>query len=279
MKIGFLQFAPVLGDLRATMHRIDSLLQENMEGCDLLVLPELCNSGYNFQSYEQAWETSEPIEDSIFVRYLINKCRERNLHVVSGFNERDRDTLYNSAILVGPHGLIGTYRKLHLFLNEKDFFRPGNQGVPVFDIGSCIIGMLICFDWTFPEAWRIAALKGADIICHPSNLVLPGLAQRGVPIHALLNRLYIVTANRIGAERDLSFTGSSIIANPRGDLLCQASPIKAEVGIAEIDIGLARDKQITDRNDLFKDRRPEEYSLLTEPNPFGRGSGRTGHGK
>jgi beta-ureidopropionase len=114
----------------------------------------------------------------------------------------------------------------------------------------------------FPEAWRILALKGADVICHPSNLVLPGLAQRAVPIRALTNRIHVVTANRIGSEGELSFTGLSTIADPRGKVRIQASASEEEVGLVEADADLAKDKQITCRNHVFADRRPEEYSLL-----------------
>ncbi len=263
MRIGFIQLAPVLGDVQATIQKIDSLIH-HCEISDILVLPELCNSGYNFNSFEEAWATAEEVENSIFIQYLKSKCKQFNLYIVSGFNEKDNEALYNSAILIGPKGYIGKYRKLHLFLNEKDYFKPGNIGLPVFDIGLCKIGMLVCFDWIFPEVWRILALKGAEIICHPSNLVLPGLAQKAVPIHALTNRVYIITANRIGTEGDLSFTGLSTIANPKGDILAQASQIKEETVIKDIDIALARDKMITHRNNVFSDRRPEEYSLLIE---------------
>jgi predicted amidohydrolase len=261
MKIGFIQFAPVLGDTEATIRKLDRLLPLGADA-DLLVLPELCNSGYNFRSHEEAWQTSEEVENSVFVRYLESACRQHNCHVVSGFNERDGAHLYNSAILVGPQGLTGRYRKLHLFLNEKDHFQPGDAGLPVFDIGQCRVGMLVCFDWVFPEAWRILALQGADVICHPSNLVLPGLAQSSVPVHALTNRIYVVTANRIGIETDLTFTGLSTIASPTGEVLVQASPTKEEVCLVDMDTELARNKEITSRNDLFADRRPEEYSLL-----------------
>lgn len=263
MKIGFIQFAPLLGDLEETIQRIDALIHR-AEPADLLVLPELTNSGYNFQSSEQARASSEEIRDSIFLRYLTSKCRALNLHLVSGFCEREGDHLYNSAVLVGPEGYLGKYRKLHLFMNEKDYFRPGNAGLPVFDIGTCRIGLLVCFDWIFPEVWRILALKGADIICHPSNLVLPGFAQSAVPVHALTNRVFIVTANRIGTEGDLTFTGLSTIADPEGDIALQAKQTGEEVGFIEIDPILARDKMITPRNDVLGDRRPETYGPLTE---------------
>lgn len=243
------------------MQRLDDLMPQ-CAGADLLVLPELCNSGYNFESPAQAWATSEAITGSVFLQFLVSQCQRYNLHIVSGFNEREGDLLYNSAILVGPQGIIGKYRKLHLFMNEKDFFEPGNVGLPVFDIGQARVGMLVCFDWLFPEAWRALALKGTDLICHPSNLVLPGLAQKAVPIRALTNRVYVVTANRVGTESNLTFTGLSTIADPRGEVLLQASSSEERVGLVNVDIALARDKGITPRNNILHDRRPEEYSVL-----------------
>lgn len=263
MKIGFLQFAPALDDLQATLRTIDRLCVLGAKA-DLLVLPELCNSGYNFESPRQAWETAEELGDSAFIQHLVALCQRHDLYFVSGFNEREGDCLYNSAILVGPRGCVGRYRKLHLFSDEKDHFQPGNVGLPVFEIGPCRIGLLVCFDWVFPEVWRILALKGADVICHPSNLVLRGLAQSAVPIHALTNRVFVVTANRIGAERNLLFTGLSTIADPMGAVLLQASTSEEEVGLVDVNLDLARDKSITARNDVLRDRRPEEYSLLVE---------------
>ncbi|MBN2126155.1 MAG: carbon-nitrogen hydrolase [Deltaproteobacteria bacterium] len=263
MRIGFIQLAPVLGNMEATIRKIDGFLRRG-QAADLLVLPELCNSGYNFHSPQQAWETSEETEHSEFIRYLQSRCREFDLHVVSGFNERGTDGLYNSAVLVGPEGLLARYRKIHLFMNEKDIFKPGNLGLPVIDLGPVRIGMLVCFDWVFPEVWRILALQGADIVCHPSNLVLPGFAQRVVPAHALLNALFVVTSNRVGSEGDLTFTGLSTIADPKGNVIVQASRTQEELRVIEVDISMARDKMITPRNDLLRDRRPREYSLLIE---------------
>ena len=261
MRVGFIQFAPVLGNVSASIEQLDAHLASAGDA-DLWVLPELCNSGYNFTSWSQAWQAAEEIGNGPFVRHLASVCRERGCHIVSGLNERAGDRLYNTAILVGPGGVVGHYRKLHLFLHEKDFFEPGDAGLPVFDIGSCRVGMLVCFDWLFPEVWRILALEGADLICHPSNLVLPGLAQRAVPIHALPNRVDVVTANRIGTEGDLTFTGQSTLAGPRGEILLQASPSEEEIGVVDVDVSLARDKRITPRNHIFGDRRPDLYSSL-----------------
>jgi len=309
MRIAYAQFSPVLGDLAANREKIVRLA-ERAEGVDLLVLPELSNSGYNFVSREQARDLSEEVGSGPFQETLREICAARRLHIVSGVCERDGDRLYNSAVLVGPGGHIGLYRKIHLFLNEKDIFQPGDLGFPVFEVplppspgggspgeapgnsqraredvrrtstttadasrarpsggfsaeGSCRVGILICFDWQFMESWRVLALRGADIVCHPSNLVLPGRAQRAVPLHAMLNRLFVITANRIGEERGLCFTGFSLVAGPSGEILASASPAGEEVHWVDCDPLQARDKQVTMRNDLIADRRPEFYGELT----------------
>ena len=264
MRIAYLQYAPLLDQYERNIEVLSGLLEKHLDEspADLLVLPELCNSGYDFTSRDMALRLSESIEDSRFIGALIAICTKHSLHIATGFNERDGDRLYNSAVLIDRTGCLGRYRKLHLFLNEKDYFAPGDAGLPVFGIGSCRVGMLVCFDWVFPEVWRALALAGADVVCHPSNLVLPGLCQRAVPVHALVNRIYIVTANRIGTEGELKFTGLSTIADPKGAVLMQAGQEEVHYGVCDIDIALARDKQITPRNHLFDDRRPAEYSAL-----------------
>ncbi|UCE60734.1 MAG: hypothetical protein JSU63_03080 [Phycisphaerales bacterium] len=266
-KIGYVQLAPVLGDSSPTIGIIDGLADEFQEA-DLVVLPELCNSGYNFTSIDQARATAEDAQNGPFVQYLHSLCIKHNQHIVAGINELAEDGKpYNTAVLLGPNGHIGKYRKLHLFLNEKDIFAPGNLGLPVFDLGFCKLGMLICFDWIFPETWRALTLKGADIVCHPANLVIPGLCQRAIPVHALMNRIFIVTANRVGQEGDLTFTGLSTMANPKGEVLCQAPETGNHVAVVDVDIALAHDKMITPRNHVIADRRPEEYTELTRTVP------------
>jgi predicted amidohydrolase len=261
MKISYIQFAPVLGHIDANIAQLEGVLPD-CAGADLVVLPELSSTGYNFVNREQAFELSETYKSSSFLDFLTAECKQYGFHIVAGFDERDGDKLFNSAALVSPRDPIGLYRKLHLFWNEKDIFEPGDLGLPVFDVADAKIGILICFDWQFPEVWRIIALKGAEIVCHPSNLVLPGLAQRAVPLHAMLNRYYIVLANRIGSERDLTFTGRSLISDPRGNVISEAPADRPHIGLVEIDPSLSRDKSVTPRNDLIGDRRPNEYRLL-----------------
>lgn len=263
MRLAYVQFAPALADLEATIERLRPLL-EQCEGADLIVLPELCNSGYNFSGRDRAMAAAEQFGRSRFIEFLVGYCRKYDCHIVSGFNELDGDSLYNTAVLVGPDGPLGRYRKLHLFKDEKDIFTPGNLGLPVFDCGPVKIGMLVCFDWIFPEAWRVLMLKGAEIICHPANLVLPGLAQRAVPVHAMMNRVFVVTANRVGREGPLTFTGMSLIADPLGRVLAVAPQEGPHTAVVEIDPQQARDKMITTRNHLIADRRPAEYAALVE---------------
>lgn len=260
MKLAVVQFAPVLGRPEETRGRVRELARE-FDGADLVILPELANSGYAFTSKSQAVSLAEDPESSPFVDLLLDSCRTRHQHIITGLCERDGDALYNSALLLGPGGVLGTYRKLHLFLDEKDFFEPGDAGLPTFEVHGVKLGLLICFDWRFPEVWRTLALAGAELICHPSNLITPGLAQRVTPVHALLNRVYVATANRVGREGSLAFTGVSQVVDPSGKVLAQAGDAEEVVITAEIDPSSARDKTVNARNDLFADRRPDVYAL------------------
>jgi predicted amidohydrolase len=264
LKLGFVQLAPVLGDLAGNRARLKQLIGDTPEA-DLLVLPELCNSGYNFESHEQAVSTSESASDGPFVRFLTEICATRQMHIVAGLNERDADRLYNTAVLVGPNGVVGKYRKMHLFLNEFDHFERGDLGLPVFEVDGYRVGLLICFDWLFPEVWRILALRGADIICHPSNLVLPGYCQRALPTYGFINKVFVVTANRVGTERGVTFTGLSAIVSPAGVVLAEAAADTKESRVVQVDLADARNKMATARNHVLNDRRPEEYGDLVLP--------------
>jgi predicted amidohydrolase len=257
-RISIIQFQPVLADPEENVRRLEPLF-EAVKGSKLVVLPELSNSGYNFRSYNEAYQLSEVIgKSSIFQDFLLKQARSKDLFIVSGINERGRGKLFNSAILVGPGGIKGLYRKLHLFMNEKDIFQKGNAGLPVFDLGDFKIGIMICFDYLFPEPWRIMAQKGADIICHPSNLLTEN-AHRCLPGLSLMNRIYIATANRTGTEGDLTFNGSSLFTDPSGRIIDMASADKTEIITMKIDTQLSRNKMITLRNHVFNDRRPDSY--------------------
>lgn len=264
MKVGFVQMEPKLLDLNANLSKAERLIREAArQGAKLIVLPELFDVGYNFETKEEVEEIAQQIPDGETTQFLVEQAREHEAFIVAGTAEKDeRGKLYNSAVIVGPigWGYIGKYRKIHLFYREKLFFEPGNLGFHVFNIGIAKVGIMICFDWIFPESMRTLALKGADVVAHPANLVLP-YAPRAMPIRSLENRVFSITANRIGEERGLRFIGMSQINSPKAEILLRASEDKEEVGVVEINIEEARNKKLNEFNDIFKDRRPEYYAL------------------
>jgi predicted amidohydrolase len=267
MKIGFLQFKPVLCKPYENVSKIREIISNCKNSYDLLVMPELANSGYLFTSIEEVNSASEEIPDGNFCRALAEISKEKNAFVVSGICERAGDKLFNSAVLISPNGEFNIYRKTHLFLDEKVWFSPGDTGLNVFEIsgefGKVKVGMMICFDWIFPESARTLALKGAQIIAHPSNLVL-SYCQQAMFTRAVENRVFTITANRTGTEingdKELYFTGKSVIVDPKGNYLCTAGENDETIMITEINPEAALDKNVTVKNNIFEDRREEFYS-------------------
>lgn len=263
IRLGFLQFAPVFGDIKRNLDQIVATLER--AEADLMVLPELCTSGYQFVSQEEVHRLSEPVPDGVATKTLLDLARTRGMTIVAGLPERSGSRYFNSAIIVGPTGFIGCYRKTHLFFEETLFFTPGDTGFQVWDVGPAKVGIMICFDWFYPESARTLALKGADVIAHPSNLVLPHCPDAMVT-RCLENRVFSVTANRTGCEArggkaPLTFIGQSEIVTPRGTILHRASREQDDLTIVEADPAEARSKELNPYNDLFRDRRP----LLYEP--------------
>lgn len=267
MKIGYLQFKPELCKPDDNIAKIREIVSSCKDGYDLLVMPELSNSGYLFSTHEEALCASDEIPDGRFCRALAEISKERNAFIATGINERAGVKLYNSAVLVSPNGEFNIYRKTHLFLDEKLWFSPGDTGLNAFEItgkfGKVKVGMMICFDWIFPESARTLALKGAQIIAHPSNLVL-SYCQQAMFTRAVENRVFTITANRTGTERngeqELYFTGKSVIVDPEGNYLCTAGESNETIMIAEIDPAEALNKNVTVKNNIFEDRREEFYS-------------------
>ncbi|PLW99351.1 MAG: carbon-nitrogen hydrolase [Marinilabiliales bacterium] len=262
MKISLVQFKPTLCNPLKNAKKINALIKES-EHADLYILPELCNSGYNFSNRKEAMSSSSQADKhNIFIKSLVEISKTKNCGIVCGINERDKDKLFNSAVLISKMGIVGKYRKVHLFRNEKTIFEPGDLGFPVFKFMDAQIGMLVCFDWMFPEAWRILSMKGADLICHPSNLVLPGYAQKSLPAHAMNNGIFIATANRIGIEKELKFTGRSVLVNPKGEFILEGSLDSEQILSAEIQPESSRNKYITPENHIFEDRKINAYKEL-----------------
>lgn len=263
MKAGFIQTHPVFGAIERNV--ADAVKRIKRLDAELIVLPELFSTGYQFTTRSEVLKYAEGAAAGHAGVRLAEIARERKIFVVAGFAERAKDRVYNSAMLVGPKGLIGVYRKAHLFWDEKRIFSPGDTPLKVYNIGKVRVGMMVCFDWVFPEVCRTLALKGADVIVQPSNLVLP-YCPAAMITRSIENRVYTIVANRVGGEerrtgKPLRFIGTSQITAPNGETLARAGRTKPAAMAVEIDVALARNKKITPANDLFKDRRRDLFEL------------------
>jgi predicted amidohydrolase len=265
MRVGLLQSRPQFGEVVKNLEQaVDAL---STVDADLMVLPELFGTGYQFVSKEETFELAEEVPSGRTCRVMTSLAREKNMFLVFGLAEREADRVFNSSFLVGPNGVVGRYRKVHLFSEEKFWFDPGDEGFRVFDVGRARVGMMICFDWIFPESARVLALMGADIICHPANLVLPH-CQRAMRTRSLENGVFSITANRVGTEErggkdPLRFTGGSQVVDNMGKVLTRLDQDDAGILLTDIEPEKARDKSITPQNDRFEDRRPRWYKPST----------------
>ncbi len=260
MKVGFVQFNPVLGNIDKNLERAEALIKD--VSTDVLVFPELFATGYLFRDAAQLSSLAEPAGNGKIFWAMRDWSKRLDALIVGGFPERDGEKIFNSAIAVEPDANFHLYRKLHLFDREKTLFERGDIPLEPFEFRGAKFGLLVCFDWIFPEAYRTLAIRGAQVILHISNLVLP-YCQRASFARAIENGIFIVLANRIGEEKveniSLHFTGGSIIYSPKGEILSRASVDREEVAVVEIYPDDALDKWITERNHLFEDRRPEFY--------------------
>jgi predicted amidohydrolase len=258
LRAALVQTQPRFGEVAANL---DAALALIPAGCELAVLPELCGTGYQFSDREELQSLAEPVPDGPSCGALREHAAATGTTVAAGLAERDGDRLYNTAVLVHPDGQVDRYRKLHLFWDEKLIFTPGDLGLPVFRACGTVVGLMICFDWLFPEAAGTLARRGARVIAHPSNLVLPHCPDV-MPLRALENRVFTLTANRVGTEhrgpQRLRFIGRSVAASPRGERLVECGGDTVEAVAVDLDLDLC-DPYLTPRNHVVADRRPEFY--------------------
>jgi predicted amidohydrolase len=261
MKISLYQNNPVFGKIK---DNVDSAVAAAKNGqYELIVFPELFATGYLFENKQEVWALADLPESGYTFDAMKKLSHEKQALIVYGFPEKSDDgQIFNSAMAISPDGFCHIYQKTHLFNTEKNIFSPGQTGFSVFDFKGVKIGIMICFDWRFPEAARKLALLGAQIICHPSNLVLPHCPSAMV-IRALENGVYTITADRIGDEnragQSLHFIGHSRIIAPDGRILGEIGESESGQLEVEIDPLFAKNKAVTPLNDLFSDRRPEFY--------------------
>ncbi len=265
LRVGYYQFRPLFGKVQRNVKTVLGALSK--VSADIIVLPELPFTGYYFKDRYEVMALSEDPERSSTVDSLVALCKQKDFHLVTGFAEKRKDKYFNSALLIGPDGIEHIYRKLHLFNEEKNWFDPGDIALEVQDVCGARVGLMVCFDWVFPEVARILSIKGADVVCHPANLVL-ACCQRTMLTRCLENSVFAVTANRFGVDRrphgELRFTGKSQIVAPDGELLNRAPSQRQATCVMAIDLEEARDKAITPMNQLLEDRRPEFYRSLVD---------------
>jgi len=273
LRVATIQMEPRVGQKETNVARSLALMAEAAKGgAQLVVLPELCNSGYVFETREEAFELAEEIPTGASSRAWMDAAKKYNLYVVGGIAEREGETLFNSAVVLGPKGYIGTYRKNHLWGAENLFFEPGNLGVPVFRIGAGRIACAICYDIWFPEIFRLAALQGADLLCVPTNWVpMPSQPKDSMVMANILamagahsNSMFVAAADRVGVERGQPFLGNSVIVSHSGWLLAgPASADGEEILFANMNLSDARRKRgLNEFNQVLRDRRTDFYDQM-----------------
>lgn len=273
VKIACIQMEPRVGSKQANVDKSLELIEmAAAEQAQLLVLPELANSGYVFESREEAFELAEEIPDGPTTQRWCEAARRHGLHLVAGIAERSGQALYNSAVIIGPDGHIGTFRKVHLWNEENLFFEPGDLGFPVFHTALGRIGAMICYDGWFPEGFRLLALQGADLICIPTNWVpIPGQDPEREAMANILcmaaahaNSVFVAAADRVGSERGQPFIGQSVIVSYTGwPVAGPASSEREEIIFAEVNLADARRKRNwNEYNQVLRDRRSDLYDEM-----------------
>ena len=264
MKLGIFQFAPIWGDKNTNLKKIEEKLS-SQSNIDLWILPELCTTGYQFSSKDEIEELAEIFPAGKSSKVLQGLSGSTQSAIVMGVMERADNKFFNSAAVFNKGEFLGIYRKVHLFYEEKKWFSPGTETPPVFGINEVKVGVMICFDWIFPEMVRTLALQGAQIIAHPANLVLP-YCQNAMITRSIENRVFTATGNRIGTEKikgkqPLTFTGKSQVTDPKGKRIGNLSENEEDVLIVGINPEEALNKMITPYNDVLRDRHPSIYQL------------------
>jgi N-carbamoylputrescine amidase len=272
VRIAVGQFEPRVGKKERNVARTLELMDgAAARGAQLLVLPELCSSGYVFETAAELAELAEEVPGGPTCTAWLERCAVHGLVLVAGIAERKGDAFYNAAVVLTPEGWAGTYRKLHLWDQENRFFTPGDRGVPVFDTSVGRVAALVCYDAWFPECFRLAALAGADVVCIPTNWVpIPGQAA-GEPAMATLlcqaaahvNSIVIAAADRIGVERGQPFIGQSVVVSHTGWPAAGPAPENEEaLLIADLDLEEAHSARAWNEfNDPLADRRTDVFGV------------------
>jgi predicted amidohydrolase len=269
MRIVCQQLAPTVGDSSANMIAIDQAIDEALTlGADLIVLPELCTSGYVFESEAEVSAAALRPDSSVFFDWQ-QRLKGSGAVLVAGFPLRDPQGIFNGAVMLDESGILAIYRKVHLWDEEKRWFLAGNEAPPVVDTRHGRISMAVCYDLEFPEMVRGLLLERVEVLAVPTNWPRGNSPENERPaeIHdamssARLSRMIIACCDRCGTERGVTFTGGSAIIGADGWIKAERSGRDAGVIVAEVDIATARNKAVSARNDTLGDRRPDVYAQM-----------------
>ena len=273
--IACVQMDCALGNVALNRARINAQLREAArQAAEIVIFPECALTGYCFDSLEEAAPFAEPA-DGPSAEIIAAACRETGAYAVVGFIERAGDECYNAALLIGPNGPSGCYRKAHLpFLGVDRFLTPGDRPFQTYELPHGRVGLNICYDASFPEAARVLKLLGAQLIILPTNWP-PGAWRTPafvVNTRAQENHLYFAAVNRVGTERGWQFIGRSKVVDYNGDTIAEASGEREEILTVEIELQQADNNRIVNvagayEIDRLGDRRPELYGLIGETPP------------
>jgi len=257
-------------------HTADAARAAAAAGAQIVLPPELFQGFYFCRhEHERFHERAFPAADHPAIHAMQAVARETRTYIPTSFFEREGPHYYNSLAMIDDTGeVMGIYRKSHIpdgpGYEEKFYFRPGNTGFKVWPTRHGIIGVGICWDQWFPETARAMALMGAEILLYPTaigsepqepDLDTRRMWRRAMQGHAVSNVMPVVACNRVGAEEDQSFYGTSFIADERGDIVSELDDTQEGMVIASFD--LARTRQRRNAFGFFRDRRPELYGALT----------------
>ncbi len=272
LRVAAVQMDPQIGEIAANLAQIETNLREAARNdAKLVIFPECALTGYGFASRAEASRYAEPLPGPS-TRTISEICNELDIHAVVGMLELDGDRLFNVAVVVGPNGVVGSYRKIHLpFLGVDRFTDPGDRPLALVEVNGVRLGLHICYDGSFPETGRVLTLLGADILVLITNWPIQSTAtaEHLPACRAIENVVYVVASDRIGTERGCLFAGRSSIADPDGMIIAQAGSTESAILYAEIDPARARQKRLIRvpgeyELDRIGDRRPEFYSQISQ---------------
>jgi len=273
LRVAACQIDPQLGEVEGNLERIGRAVAEAAAaGAVLAVLPEAAVTGYAFGSLAEARPVARRA-GAVAHDVLVGLAEVHRMTVICGTLEAQGDEVFNAALVATPDGERYTYRKMHLpYLGVDRYTTPGPDAPTVIDVGGLRIGVLICYDLRFPEAARMCALDGADLIALPANWPVGVDFHPGIfaPSRAAENHCYLLACDRVGTERGTTFIGRSVLIDYDGHQLAVASDTDEELLLGDIDPEAARHTHVRRRPgehewDTMADRRPGLYRRLLDP--------------